>query len=258
MTGDLNVSNVSNGRPIVRLMTGNQYAALYHDSYGTSLGFFEDGVKQNRLLLRGDSSILEKPLTVASGGTGAADAQDACYNLINGRIIKPQTIELGTDIANDTGGFIDFHYNGSSADYTSRIIESAPGTVSVNGTPFKFGAGLPVANGGTGMTGPATITLAKASTANSMAIDNAKQWGRVVMVSGSANIPAPSGSWFTTVFATGAPKPAASVFGYAERADTRYVSMCGVNTSGQLYIKGVGGSAPDAGNWFFFLVYIMA
>ena len=31
------------------------------------------------------------------------------------------------------GGYLDFHYDGSGADYTSRIIESANGTLSVNG-----------------------------------------------------------------------------------------------------------------------------
>lgn len=31
------------------------------------------------------------------------------------------------------GGYLDFHYDGSGADYTSRIIESANGTLSING-----------------------------------------------------------------------------------------------------------------------------
>lgn len=157
MTGDLNVRNE---RPIVRLMAGNQHTALYHQGDGTNLGYFEDDVKQNRLVLRADSSILERPLTVSSGGTGASNAQDACYNLINGRIIKPIRIELGTNANNGSGGFIDFHYNGANVDNTSRIIESASGTIDVNGTPFKRGTGLPVANGGTGAT---TVAAAKSN-----------------------------------------------------------------------------------------------
>lgn len=31
------------------------------------------------------------------------------------------------------GGYIDFHFNGSSADYTSRIIENSSGDISING-----------------------------------------------------------------------------------------------------------------------------
>ncbi len=38
------------------------------------------------------------------------------------------------------GGFIDFHYNGSTADYTSRIIEDASGTLKVNSVGFTSGA----------------------------------------------------------------------------------------------------------------------
>lgn len=38
-------------------------------------------------------------------------------------------IELGTKATVDHGGYIDFHFHGSTDDYTSRLIESAPGTI---------------------------------------------------------------------------------------------------------------------------------
>lgn len=52
--------------------------------------------------------------------------------------------------------FIDFHYGNSTVDNTSRIIESASGTLSINGYKFtksgdaSFPKALPVGSGGTG------------------------------------------------------------------------------------------------------------
>ena len=57
------------------------------------------------------------------------------------------TLELKTRSDQSHGGFIDFHYKGSSADYTSRIIEDGSGKLSVTaGNGFyvngvKFGSG---------------------------------------------------------------------------------------------------------------------
>lgn len=81
------------------------------------------------------SDISSGTLPVARGGTGAASADQACQNLIRGRPIWPQYLELGTG-ASGHGGYVDFHYNGSSADNTSRIIEESEGTISVNGARF--------------------------------------------------------------------------------------------------------------------------
>lgn len=43
------------------------------------------------------------------------------------------SIELSPSTNSNNGGFIDFHYNGSSSDYTSRIIEGAEGKLTVEG-----------------------------------------------------------------------------------------------------------------------------
>ena len=46
---------------------------------------------------------------------------------------QPQCIEIrGMSGSAGHGGFIDFHFNNSTADYTSRIIEGASGTLSVS------------------------------------------------------------------------------------------------------------------------------
>lgn len=77
-------------------------------------------------------------LPVANGGTGATSASGACQNLIRGQAIWPQAIELGgtNSSGSGNGGFIDFHFNGSTSDNTSRIIEDASGQININGIKF--------------------------------------------------------------------------------------------------------------------------
>lgn len=100
-------------------------------------------------------------LPIANGGTGATTAAGALTNLgltataaelnycdgvtsniqtqLNNKMsARPTCIELGGS-ADDTlnEGFIDFHFNNSSADYTSRIIENASGTLDINGTSIN-------------------------------------------------------------------------------------------------------------------------
>ncbi len=64
-------------------------------------------------------------------------------------------IELGKALTSSSGygGYIDFHYNGNTGDYTSRIMESVSGTIrvvgNVDGTGFgQFANGLWIAGGG--------------------------------------------------------------------------------------------------------------
>lgn len=48
-----------------------------------------------------------------------------------GQSINPASLELNPGTSAGHGGYIDFHYAGSSADYTSRIIESASGKINI-------------------------------------------------------------------------------------------------------------------------------
>ncbi len=74
----------------------------------------------------------------------------------------PGSIELIPGASSNIGGFIDFHFNNSSSDYTSRIIEYDSGVLSVNEHAYVRlgtvtggiwnGSAIPVANGGTGAT----------------------------------------------------------------------------------------------------------
>lgn len=154
MTGDLEIHVDDDAAIRLKDTSASTYLKMSQNgqnSYMTNYG--SDGNVVNHLLLSPTVTGLGRPLTVASGGTGAKSAGDACNNLIRGNPIWPRYIELGMGLANqNNGGFIDFHYNQSSADNTSRIIETASGVIDINGTTFKRGVGLPVANGGTGAT----------------------------------------------------------------------------------------------------------
>lgn len=154
MTGDLEIRVDDDAAIRLRETTSNGYLKLSQNSTDSVIEHFDaDGNVVNRLVLASTVTSLSKPLTVPSGGTGATTAAKACENLIRGNPIWPRYIELGMGLANqNNGGFIDFHYNQSSADNTSRIIESSSGVIDINGTTFKRGVGLPVANGGTGAT----------------------------------------------------------------------------------------------------------
>lgn len=71
----------------------------------------------------------DNPHSVTAAQAGAATAD---HNH-SGQSISPAAIELFPGASAGNGGYIDFHYNNSSADYTSRLIESPSGKVKLNG-----------------------------------------------------------------------------------------------------------------------------
>lgn len=68
-------------------------------------------------------------------------AAAAGHNHAGGSIV-PATIELTPGTSAGHGGFIDFHYNGSTKDYTSRIIEASSGTLTLNGNKMLTAANI--------------------------------------------------------------------------------------------------------------------
>lgn len=50
----------------------------------------------------------------------------------HGKIIEPTSVELYPGTSAGHGGYIDFHFNSDSADYTSRIIEPSKGVLQYN------------------------------------------------------------------------------------------------------------------------------
>lgn len=64
---------------------------------------------------------------------------------------EPITIELKPPVGSGFGGYIDFHFDGSSANYTTRLIEDASGQLTLLGSLILSSA-LGVPSGGTGAT----------------------------------------------------------------------------------------------------------
>lgn len=89
------------------------------------------------------SSITGKPTSKTAWGKTFWDANgdpqsisgDLSAGSNGGTISQFHSIELNSaGSLGGYGGFIDFHFNGSSADYTSRIIEDAAGEINIDAT----------------------------------------------------------------------------------------------------------------------------
>ena len=74
-----------------------------------------------------------------SACTITATVADDSHNHSNYMPKNPGYIEMMPGSSAGHGGYIDFHYNSNSADYTSRIIESGSGTLTVNGANITDG-----------------------------------------------------------------------------------------------------------------------
>ncbi len=59
---------------------------------------------------------------------------------------QPSFIEFNTPTTANHGGYIDFHYNGSTSDYTSRIMEGSSGKLSISAPNGVEVSSPPVAN----------------------------------------------------------------------------------------------------------------
>lgn len=66
-------------------------------------------------------------VTDAEKATWNAKVSNDHYH--GGAILTPLSIELTPSASSNNGGYIDFHFNGSTSDYTSRIIENASGSL---------------------------------------------------------------------------------------------------------------------------------
>lgn len=60
----------------------------------------------------------------------------------SGQSISPTSIEMFPGASAGHGGYIDFHYNNSSADYTSRFLETSSGRVTLNGKNILTAANI--------------------------------------------------------------------------------------------------------------------
>lgn len=80
-------------------------------------------------------------IPIENGGTGATTAAGALAAL-GAMSERPMGIELGQNLhsSSNFGGYIDFHFNGSTADYTSRLIEADSGVIRDEGSFITAGS----------------------------------------------------------------------------------------------------------------------
>ena len=102
----------------------NQAPAINADN----LNKIEDGI-YNSVRYADAQNLTATQKAQAMKNIGAATVDHNHY----GRIIEPTSVELYPGKNAGHGGYIDFHYNSDSADYTSRIIEAPSGNVTLNG-----------------------------------------------------------------------------------------------------------------------------
>lgn len=69
-------------------------------------------------------------------------ASEVREDVIKGNTIMPAAIELFPGASAGNGGYIDFHYNNSSVDYTSRFLETSSGRVTLNGKNILTAANI--------------------------------------------------------------------------------------------------------------------
>ena len=128
--------------------TNNVMRILFPKSAGT-LALLSDNVASATRLASNDTKTLFGN-TYWSGGqpqnVGASWSNTANLNYVNGITMKGglngvTAIEMNSNqngYLQDYGGVIDFHYNASTDNYTSRIIEDQNGRLNFNGTAFIY------------------------------------------------------------------------------------------------------------------------
>ena len=91
-----------------------------------------DYVLKDSAAARSSHTHDDRYYTESEMNTKLAEKSDTSHNHYGVRI-EPAGIELFPGASAGHGGYIDFHYNNSSADYTSRFIEASSGNVTLNG-----------------------------------------------------------------------------------------------------------------------------
>ena len=144
---DWNAANLT-AEKRVRIKNANVIAFLSTDampkerllgpmsSYDYDLAW-HNGAQWNKVYHSGNSNLSTVPWNCSSlVANGSVEAKAKLY----GQCIEFSNIASSSNY----GGYIDFHFNGSTADYTSRIIESASGKLHLVASLVRIGTGSSV------------------------------------------------------------------------------------------------------------------
>ena len=154
-----NISSYANKTTVDSALSSTSTNPVQNKVINAALaGKADNSALNSYVKLSGNSNIAGSLLPYLNG-TYSLGTSSLKWNTIYASTINPNSIEFSGSTSH--GGYIDFHYGSSTADNTSRIIESASGVIDIvapNGIKFNSGA-LSVANGGTGAT---TLTSGRA------------------------------------------------------------------------------------------------
>ena len=114
--------------------TDNIAFHLREGGQGAAFGKYSE---QDDLLDVGWNLRARKKLTVDGDGTFGGSMSASGEASVGGNLSAGKSISSGTGVelgrsASGHGGYLDFHFNGSTGDFTSRIIESANGVLELN------------------------------------------------------------------------------------------------------------------------------
>lgn len=126
VNGTLKVGNGGTGKSS---WTANR---IVYASATNALSQLEIG-SSGQVLQSGGSSAAPSWITATSANTANTIVKRDSNGKFNTVYMESWAIELKPNSGVSHGGYIDFHYNGSTSDYTSRIIESSSGTITVEG-----------------------------------------------------------------------------------------------------------------------------
>ena len=116
-------------------------------------------------------STTNKPSPDAIGAAPASHSH-------NTETLQPSCIEfVPTSTTAGHGGYIDFHFNSSSADYTSRIIESASGELTMNNYCKLFNSGRQMQLTGSTSDDTAYARFIASTSSGSVALQSSTNWG---------------------------------------------------------------------------------
>lgn len=171
LSGDLSVTKSGNTTArIIAQNDGAKIGMITNTDGGYGLWDYQTntyliGRLNGNLLMEGNTPLhtgnYTTHVTPANIGAAASSHTHSYLPLI------PASIELTPASGAGHGGFLDFHFNGSSADNTSRIIESTSGTLNINGVTITTGKVVTATTFSGALSGNAS-TATYATTAHAM------------------------------------------------------------------------------------------
>ncbi len=143
-SGNIKVNNEDNYHELGRIWTNYSSNNYLSFKIRRSEGLDENSIpilKDYTLIDSGNiSSNLPSTVITTSNISSKLPSEVITTNNISHIEFKPSS-------GSSNGGFIDFHYGGSTKDFTSRIIEDAEGTITVSASTLKVTGNINVGGG---------------------------------------------------------------------------------------------------------------